>query len=112
VLYYIIVEGVTNMFVGVALILCSLIYSILILGVYFFKKRVNTQETKIYNALLIVNFINLILELLCCYTVYNMDKMPFFTEIINRLFLIVIFYWQTLFTLYNYMISFKTRTNY
>jgi len=99
------------MFVGVALILCSLIYSILILGVYFFKKRVNTQETKIYNALLIVNFINLILELLCCYTVYNMDKMPFFTEIINRLFLIVIFYWQTLFTLYNYMISFKTRNN-
>jgi len=97
------------MYVGIALILCSLIYSILIIVVYFTKKRINSQETKLYNALLVLNSLNLILELLCCYTVYNIDKMRYLTEIINRLFLITIFYWQTVFTLYNYTISFKNQ---
>jgi len=97
------------MYVGITLILCSLLYSVLILIICFTKKRVNTQETKIYNALVIANFINLILELLCCYTVYNIDKMPQITEFICRTFLVSILTWQSLFTLYNYTISFKIK---
>ena len=85
------------MYLGVVLIVCSLIYSLLISYIYFSKKRAKIQETKVYDALVGVNIVNLILELLCCYTVYNIDKMPFLTEVINRLFLLVIFYWQTLF---------------
>jgi len=103
--------GGVIMYVGITLILCSLVYSLLIIIAYCVKKRINTQETKIYNYMMVVNFFNLILELLCCYTVFNIDKMPFFAEIINRLFLITIFYWQTLFTLYNYTISFKSWKN-
>jgi len=99
------------MHVGIALIVISLIYSLLVSIVYFSKKRANIQETKVYDSLVIVNIVNLIMELLCCYTVYNIDKMPFFTEIINRLFLLTIFYWQTLFTVYIYIISFKKNYN-
>lgn len=100
------------MYVGIALITCSLIYSLLVSIVYFSKKRANSWETKIYDTLVGVNIINLILELLCCYTVYNINIMPFFvTEVINRLFLLTIFYWQTLFTVYIYIISFKKNYN-
>ena len=99
------------MYLGISIIICSLIYSLLIAIVYFSKKRANIQETRFYDALVGVNIVNLILELLCCYTVYNIDSMPFFTEIINRLFLLVIFYWQTLFTVYIYIISFKKNYN-
>jgi len=99
------------MYLGIALITCSFIYSILIAIVYFAKKRINSQETRIYSTLIVVNIINLIIELLCCYTVYNYDKMPFLTDIVNRLFLYIIFYWQTLFTLYIYVISFKKSYN-
>ena len=99
------------MYLGVVLIACSLIYSLLISYIYFSKKRAKIQETKVYDALVGVNIVNLILELLCCYTVYNIDKMPFLTEVINRLFLLVIFYWQTLFTIYIYIISFKKHHN-
>lgn len=100
------------MHVGIALIVVSLIYSLLVSIVYYSKKRANIQETKIYDALVIVNIINLIMELLCCYTVYNIDTMPFFaTEITNRLFLLIIFMWQTLFTIYVYIVSFKKNHN-
>ena len=59
------------MHAGIALILVSLIYSLLVTIVYYSKKRANIQETKVYDALVIVNIVNLIIELLCCYTVYN-----------------------------------------
>jgi len=99
------------MHIGIALILCSLIYSILVSVVYFSKKRAKIQETKVYDVLMGVNLINLIMELLCCYTVYNIDTMPFAAAIICRLFLLTIFIWQTLFTVYIYIISFKKNYN-
>ena len=95
------------MHIGIALIICSLVYSLLILVVYLTKKKVNTYETKLYNGLIVLNLVNLLVELLCCYTVSNIDKMPFVTEVVNRLFLLVILYWQSVFTVYNYSISFK-----
>ncbi len=99
------------MYLGITLIVCNLIYSILICAMYFSKKRMNIEETRLYGLLVIVNLVNLVLELLCCYTVANMGKMPFVTELVNRLFLVVIFLWQTLFTLYIYAISFKNGEN-
>ena len=99
------------MYLGIVIIICSLVYSTLISVVYFSKKRANIQETKIYDSLVVVNIINLITELLCCYTVYNMTSMPFITEVINRLFLLTIFLWQTLFTVYIYIVSFKKNYN-
>ena len=106
-----IVVEVLFMYLGITFIVCNLIYSILICAMYFSKKRVNIEETRIYGFLVILNLMNLVLELLCCYTVVNMEKVPFVTESINRLFLLVIFLWQTLFTLYIYVISFKNDKN-
>ena len=95
------------MYLGIALIVVSLVYSLLISIVYYSKKRANIQETRVYDALVTINIINLIMELLCCYTVYNMDSMPFINEVICRLFLLTIFLWQTFFTVYIYIVSFK-----
>ncbi len=100
------------MFIGITMISCSLIYSLLICFIFFSKKRANIIETKIYTSLIILNITNLILELLCCYTVYNMKSLPFMvTEIINRCFLLTIYYWESVFTLYIYVISFKDKYN-
>lgn len=94
-------------YLGLAIIACNLLYSIFIGVIYFNKKRIHNLETDLYGSLIIVNIVNLIMEILCCVTVSNMDKIPFLTELINRVFLIVIFLWQSLFTLYIYSISFK-----
>ena len=97
------------MYLGLATITCNLIYSIFIGIIYFNKKRIHNLETDLYGNIIIVNIINLIMEILCCITVSNLEKIPFLTELINRLFLITIFLWQSLFTLYIYSISFKRK---
>ena len=99
------------MYLGIAAIVCSLIYSIMISFIYFLKKKIKSVETKLYGIINVVNIINMIFELLCCYTVYNMEKMPVLTEVVNRMFLIVIFAWQTIFTLYIFKITFKDSFN-
>ena len=97
------------MYLGLATITCNLIYSVFIGIIYFKKKRIHNLETDLYGNIIIVNIINLIMEILCCITVSNLEKIPFLTEFINRLFLITIFLWQSLFTLYIYSISFKRK---
>ncbi len=93
----------------IATIICNLTYSILICIIYFSKKRVKSLETNLYGNIIIVNIINLVLEILCYFTVIRIDKLLFITELTNRLFLLTIFLWQLLFTLYIYSISFKSR---
>lgn len=99
------------MFLGITLIVCNLIYSILIAIMFFSKERIKIRETKIYGILVGINIFNLIFELLCCYTVKNIDSMRIITEIINRVFLLLIFAWETVFTVYNYDISFRNYKN-
>lgn len=87
----------------IATIICNLTYSILICIIYFSKKRVKSLETNLYGNIIVVNIINLVLEILCYFTVIKIDKLLFITELTNRLFLLTVFLWQLLFTLYIYI---------
>lgn len=95
------------MLIGISFITCSLIYMLLLCIVYFTKKRIKTIETTIYAQLLILNVIGLTLELLCCYTVKNMDLIPIFNIIANRSYLIYFATFVTLFTVYIYVVCNK-----
>ena len=86
--------------IGISFIICSLIYVILLCVVYFTKKRVKTMETEIYAQLLVLNAVGLILELLCCYTVININEIPLLNMICNRLYLIYFATFVSLFMLY------------
>ena len=100
------------MYFGITMIVCNLMYTLLIGYIFFSKRRLNIIETKLYEVLIIINIIDLILELLCCFTVFNINKLPiWFVNIINRSFLLVIFSWFLLFTTYIYIISFKNAKN-
>ena len=96
------------MYLGITLIVGNIIYSIIIFAMFFIKERVKTRETKIYARLIIVNLLNLFTEVLCCYTVKNFSSTNLITIISNRAFLLIIFLWVSLFTLYNYNISIKS----
>lgn len=91
------------MLIGISFITCSLIYMLLLCTVYFTKKRIKTTETEIYAQLLVLNVIGLALELLCCYTVKNMDSIPILNIIANRSYLIYFATFVTLFTVYVYV---------
>ncbi len=96
------------MIISMTAIGCSFLYTFLISVLYFFKKKVNNFETKIYNLLIVLAMINMILELsLCTNVLLGIDSENFYNMLLNRLFLVAMFSWITVFSLYILKISFN-----
>ena len=85
--------------------LCSLIYSVLVTIVYFSKKRISTSETKIYGYLLGLNLTNIIVAIMCYFTILNRNAFPLLNDMVSKSLLIVFFIWLYLFTLYIFIIT-------
>lgn len=89
------------MIMGMAVIACSLIYTLIITIVYFTKRHINNLETKIYNFILIFSLLNMALEFLLCVNILlNIELYSLYNLLINKLFLICLFAWFTSFTIY------------
>ena len=78
----------------------SVFYSLLLITVFFSKKRLKTLENKIYSMLIICNFIGLILAIMCYYTVLYNDIVSMLNFIISRLYLIYLVSYIFLFFCY------------
>ncbi len=89
--------------IGISFIVCSLLYLILLSVVYFRKERIKTIENGIYGWLLKLNIVGLIVELICCFTVKNMNKYPIINEIFNRTYLVYFSSFVSLITAYIYV---------
>lgn len=85
--------------------ICSLFYIVLLLVVFFSKKRLKSKENSIFISLMVTVFIGLILDVCCIVSMINIDKVPLFNEIITRLYLLYYFVWSMLFTYYVITIS-------
>ena len=94
-------------YIGISFIICSLLYSILILILFVFKKHLNNLETKLYQKLMIVNILNLITELCCFYCVEKRFDIPIINFLVTRGFLVVLLIWDVIFTLYLFYVSFE-----
>lgn len=101
------------MFISMAVIGCSFIYTIIIFILYFSKKKVVNFETGIYKILLIGAIINMIIEMhLCANILLGIDINTFYNMFLNRLFLITMFSWVSFFTIYIFRISFGNNEKY
>lgn len=87
------------------IIFTSVFYSILLTIFYFGKKRVQLLESKIYSYLIISNLLGIILESLSVIFVTNNATYPFLAELINKVYLIYLIIWITLFTVYVFIVS-------
>lgn len=83
----------------------SLFYICMLIYLYFSKKRIKTDETKIFSYLLICNFIGLLLDIFSVYTIANMNKFSFLNLVISKGYLIYLLTWITLFTYYIFVLS-------
>ena len=101
------------MVIGVSVICCSLIYSIMLAILYFTKKRINNIENKIYKLMVCMNIFGLLNELVCCYFTFY-EKASFFNElmcvIVNRIFILYMLSWLFVFTVYVFFVTFKDKT--
>ena len=88
--------------------ICSLFYSVLLICIFFSKKRINLFENKIYSSLIIVNFLGIIVEIACSQfiLIYGMEH-EFLSICIGKAYLMYLITWITLFTMYIVVISTK-----
>ena len=93
------------------LTIISLFYSVLLMIAYFSKDKIKTLENKVYSKLIIINFIGIILELFCTiFAGYAKDHLLFYT-ILNKLFLVELTIWCSVFSVYVFLISSKKEKN-
>ncbi len=103
------------MTIGISVITCSLLYSLLLLVVYFKKERIKTTENKIYSILISINVFGLVLELLCTYFTYKYGSTEinnFLCILCNKTFISYLVTWEIIFTSYMFFISFGTNPKY
>ena len=102
---------------GIFFPLCAVLFNLLIMGLFFFKKHMRNAETKLYGVLIVTNFFGLIIEMLCTYASYINETNTLLSIIILKAYLVYLVTWILLVTIYIYIISkngkFKLKfTNY
>ena len=66
----------------------GMVYILLIIIIYFKRKRIKSKENKIYSLLLISTFVELLLGMVSYIFIINRENMAYITRIINVVYLI------------------------
>lgn len=90
--------------------IASLFYITLLIVAYFSKARMRTAENKVYSKLIVVNLISIILELMCTIFAGYASEHLLFYKILNKMFLISLITWGSIFGIYVFLISEKKKT--
>lgn len=90
---------------GIFFPISAIFVSTLILLMFFYRKHINTVETRLYSWLITTNFFGLIIEFCCTFASYIHDKNPILSDAILKLYLIYIITWATIFAVYIFVIS-------
>lgn len=90
--------------------ICSFLYILLLLFVYFSKKRLDVLENKIYKLMMIANFFGLIFDVISVFTIRIMDIIPLINMFICKIYLLYLLTFMFLFTIYIFTISVKDKS--
>ena len=85
---------------GIFFPLCAIPFSLLIIILFYGKEHIENKETKIFNVLIISNFLGLIIEILCTYATNIYSSYPIISDIIYKSYLFYIILWISTFTYY------------
>ena len=85
---------------GIFFLIEALIYMILLLFIYFNKKRFKSEENKIYTFLMLTSLTELLLELILDYVGPMYETIPLISYLIARLYCIFLQLWITTLCLY------------
>ena len=90
--------------------LCSLFFSIMLIIVFFSKKRLQSVENKIYSWLIITNFFGLIIQI-SCGVFTPMTSGSISSMLFTKMYFIYLLTWLFLFVFYTFFISKKDNSN-
>ena len=81
----------------------SLFYSILLMIVFFTKRRLSSIENRVYGALIISNFIGIVIAIACYITVSNYETLVVLNYVVSRLYLMYLVFF--IFVFFYYLIT-------
>lgn len=90
--------------------IASTFYILLIMLVFFSKKRLASRENKVYSVLIVTNFFGLILDLASTYLAL-VDFDNIMLNPLCKLFLVYLVVWLSLFVYYTFVVSLKKDDN-
>lgn len=91
------------------ILVTSLIYSILLICVFFSKKRINKIENKVFIWLMVTNFFGILLDIGCIIITLNFTS-SLLRLVFAKFYLIYLLTWITIFTMYIFIISTNKET--
>jgi len=89
--------------------ICSAFYILLLLVVFFSKKRLSSIENKIYSWLIVTNFFGVILAIFSYMLMLDAENFGIFCDIVNKTYLLYLVTWITLFSIYVFIIAYNSR---
>ena len=99
---------------GLTATFISLIYLLMVLFLFIFKRKVKTEENRIYNRLIVINILSIIFELVLGLVGNKYGISPSFDVAyltIAKLFVCMVFLWTSYLLYYTIIISKKVETN-
>ena len=85
----------------------SLFYSLLINSVYLSSKRLRSIENKIFEKIMLTNFVGVLLAIGSYFTIKNIDRFELLNTFVSKGYIIYLLTWLTLFSVYIFVISIK-----
>lgn len=89
---------------------CAFLLALLLLIIFFGRKRVNNKETRIFSGLIITSFIDTIM-MVAIITIGYIDPTHFSLYILNRIDFVQYLGWSWLFFLYIYYVTVSNKKN-
>ena len=96
---------------GIFFLLQSLFYIILLTIVYFSKKRLNSEENRLYQLLIVLAGIEVILEIILDFVGPMYLAIPYISYMIAKLYCLLILLWITCLFVYVILISYKMKNS-
>ena len=85
----------------------SLFYSLLINIVYFSSKRLRSIENKIFEKIMLTNFVGVLLAIGSYFTIKNIDRFELLNTFVSKGYIVYLLTWLTLFSVYIFVNSIK-----
>ena len=92
-------------------ILCALCLSLTLNIIFFTKKHISSNETKIFSKLLVLNFLGLLIEFFCTYISNNFSAVAIPAIILTKIYLVYLITYLLFMTLYIYVVCYTGEKN-
>src|SRR5574344_1994452 len=90
---------------GIFFPLAAIPFSLIIIILFYRKGHIDSKETWVFNALIVSNFIGLIIEILCTYASSIYQTYPIISTIIFKSYLFYLIFWISTMMYYAYSMT-------